>query len=76
MTKSVSQRLLAATACLRTIKGVRFRGKIIIILSFTREHAVTRKIVTRDRGGGSQMASVINVLQGGGGFTMAQICVM
>ena len=48
-------------------KGVRFRSMIIIILSFTREHAVTRKIVTRDRGGGSQMASVTNVLRGGSG---------
>ena len=57
-------------------KGVRFRGKIIIILLFTQEHAVTSKIVTRDRGGGSQMESVTNVLQGGGVFKMAQICVM
>ena len=46
-------------------------NKIQITCNFcssSRELVVTRKIVTRDRGGGSQLASVTNVLHGGGGI--------
>ena len=45
-------------------------NKIPITCNFcssSRELVVTRKIVTRDRGGGSQLASVTNVLHGGRG---------
>ena len=47
------------------------------IFSKSHERAVMRRIVTRDREGGSQMSSVTKcVTMEGGRSKMAQICVM